>query len=85
MGTTSIANSAALYVFDTVKFNEHVQADLGIRYDRVKIDYETVSATGVLANFGRDDRATTGRAGVVYKPVEDGSIYAAYSTSFLSM
>jgi len=76
------ANSVALYVFDTVKFNEHFQADLGIRYDSVDIDYETVSATGVVANFGREDKATTGRAGLVYKPVEKGSVYAAFSTSF---
>ena len=76
------ADSAAIYVFDTVHFNDQFQADLGIRYDRVKIDYETVSATGVVANFGRDDRATTGRAGLVYKPVEKGSIYTAFSTSF---
>jgi catecholate siderophore receptor len=76
------ANSTALYVFDTVHFNDQFQADLGIRYDRVKIDYETLSATGVVANFGRDDNATTGRAGLVYKPVEKGSIYTAFSTSF---
>ena len=69
-------------LFDTVHFNEHWQADLGIRYDHVKIDYETVSATGVVANFGRLDKATTGRAGLVYKPVEKGSIYTAFSTSF---
>ena len=80
--TNADADSTALYVFDVVKFNEQFQADLGIRYDRVKIDYETVSATGVVANFGRDDRATTGRAGLVYKPVEKGSIYTAFSTSF---
>jgi catecholate siderophore receptor len=76
------ADSVAVYLFDTVKFTEHWQADLGIRYDRVKIDYETMSAAGVVANFGRTDKATTGRAGLVYKPVEDGSIYAAFSTSF---
>jgi len=76
------ANSAAIYVFDTVHFTEQLQADLGIRYDHVKIDYQTVSATGVAANFGRTDKATTGRAGLVYKPVEKGSIYTAFSTSF---
>ena len=76
------ADSAAIYAFDTVKFTEHLQVDLGLRWDRVKIDYETVSTTGAVANFGRTDRATTGRAGVVYKPVEKGSIYGAFSTAF---
>jgi outer membrane receptor for monomeric catechols len=59
------ADSQAVYLFDTVHFGEHFQADLALRYERVKIDYETVSATGVVANFGRTDRATTGRAGLV--------------------
>ena len=54
------ANSVALYLFDTVKFSEHWQADLGIRHDRVKIAYETLSAAGVVANFGRNDHATPG-------------------------
>jgi catecholate siderophore receptor len=80
--TDASADSVALYVFDTVKFSEQWQADLGIRHDRVKIDYETVSAAGVVANFGRTDRATTGRAGLVFKPVDEGSIYVAFSTAF---
>ncbi len=83
-GATSDATaiSTALYVFDTIKLGNRWQADLGLRWDRVDVDYATVSATGVRAELGRVDRAISGRAGLVYKPVEQGSIYAAYSTSF---
>jgi catecholate siderophore receptor len=82
------ANTAALYAFDTVKFNEHWEADFGARYDHVKVDYTTVSAptaaapAGVTALFGRTDKAFTGRTGLIYKPMEKGSVYAAFSTSF---
>jgi len=76
------AQSTAAYAFDTIKLNSNWQVDLSGRYDRVKVDYDTVSATGVPAEFGRLDDAFSGRAGVVFKPVTRGSIYAAYSTSF---
>lgn len=82
------ANSQAVYAFDTIKLNKQWQVDLGLRWDRAVVDYTTVSAptaaapAGVTAIFGRKDTAVTGRSGIVYKPVERGSIYAAYSTSF---
>ena len=76
------AASAAVYAFDTIKLSDHWQVDLGVRWDRVVVDYTSVAVTGVATSFGRTDKAVTGRAGVVYKPVSKGSIYAAYSTSF---
>jgi catecholate siderophore receptor len=76
------SQSTAAYAFDTLKVNSNWQVDLSGRYDRVEVDYDTVSATGVPAQFGRTDAAFSGRAAVVFKPVLRGSIYAAYSTSF---
>jgi catecholate siderophore receptor len=83
-GATSDAHAAstALYVFDTLTISPRWQADLGLRWDHITIDYRTVSATGAVADFGRTDRALTGRSGVVFKPMNAGSIYAAFSTSF---
>jgi catecholate siderophore receptor len=76
------ATSAAVYAFDTMQVNEHLQADFGLRWDHVDVDYRTIAVTGDQAAFGRVDRAVSGRAGLVYKPVKRGSVYAAYSTSF---
>jgi catecholate siderophore receptor len=89
-GATSdaTANTAALYAFDTVKLTKQWQVELGARWDHVNVAYTTVSAptaaapAGVTANFGRVDSALTGRAALVFKPTEDGTIYGAYSTSF---
>jgi catecholate siderophore receptor len=80
--TDADVNSAGVYAFDTVKFSPQWQADLGLRFDRVDIDYANVATTGVTTLFGRTDNAATGRAGLVYKPVEKGSIYGAFSTAF---
>jgi len=89
-GATSDAHatSVAAYAFDTVKLTDKWQVDLGVRWDRVAVDYTTVSAptaaapSGVTAAFGRTDNAVTGRTALVFKPTEEGTIYAAYSTSF---
>ena len=83
-GATSEASSqsTALYAFDTMKLHERVQIDFGARWDRIDVDYTTVSATGVQAQFGRVDKAVSGRTGIVFKPAQRGTIYGAYSTSF---
>lgn len=76
------ALSTAAYAFDTIKLSDRWQADLGLRWDRVKIDYRSVAVNGVATTFGRTDKAPSGRAGIVFKPVADASIYAAVSTAF---
>jgi len=74
--------SAAAYAFDTINVTDHWQVDLGLRWDRVKIDYRNVAVNGVVTNFGRTDRALSGRSGLVFKPTTQTSIYGVYSTSF---
>ena len=60
-----------LYAFDTVKLNDKWQVDLGaaLGSHRRRLRRRS-SATGVAAPFGRTDKAVSGRAGVVYKPVD---------------
>jgi catecholate siderophore receptor len=83
-GATSEArsHSAAVYAFDTVALTSKLQVDLGARWDRIDVDYATVSAAGVAATFGRTDSALSGRTGLVFKPAARGTIYGAFSTSF---
>jgi catecholate siderophore receptor len=76
------ASSAGVYAFDTVKLSETLQADLGVRWDWIDVEYTTVSTAGATARFGRVDKALSGRTGIVYKPVVRASIYGAFSTSF---
>lgn len=76
------AVSAAAYAFDTVKLGEKWQVDLGGRFDHMDVNYDTLSATGVAASYGRIDDAFSGRGGLVFKPVQRASVYGAYSSSF---
>jgi len=75
-----IATVAALYVQDQVEFSHHVQAILGLRYDRFDVDFENNRTT---AAFASRDRFVSPRLGFVYKPTEPLSLYTTYSMSYL--
>ena len=54
----------------------------GLRWDRFDVDYDRVAVDGVVTPFERTDDMVSWRAGVVYKPRPNGSIYLGYGTSF---
>ncbi len=80
--TEGNATTKAIYIFDTIQFKK-LQLDLGVRYDHINADYTSTATTGVATRFDRTDQATSTRLGLLYKPAAKGSIYGAYSTSFL--
>lgn len=80
--TEVTAESMALYTIDTLKLTENWELTAGGRWDRFDTGVDTVSVTGFTVPMSRQDDTFSWRAGVVYKPVEEGSIYAAYGTSF---
>jgi catecholate siderophore receptor len=71
------ANSQAGYLFDTAKFGQRWQLNGGLRWDR--FDADGITTTG--APVSRVDRMLSGRAGVVFHPLPQGSIYASYATA----
>ena len=62
----------AAFLFDTLKFSEQFQLNLGIRYDDYEVSDGTRTAKNDFWNY---------QAGIVYKPVPNGSIYLSYGTS----
>ncbi|MDT3311581.1 TonB-dependent siderophore receptor [Pseudomonas sp. rhizo66] len=81
-GTDTQANTYALYVFDTLELSEQWLVNMGLRYDHFDTDYKTYNAAGRTTSKGDDtSEFVTGQFGVVYKPAENGSIYASYATS----
>jgi catecholate siderophore receptor len=74
------ANSYAAYVTDTVKLGQHIEIIGGWRFDRYDSTYHQIIAP--KANVTRNDDAPTWRAALVYKPIENVSVYASYGTSF---
>ena len=71
------ANSQALYLFDTAKFGQKWELNGGLRWDR--FDADGITTTG--APVSRVDRMLSVRAGAVFKPAAQGSIYVSYGTS----
>ena len=80
--TESNADTAAVYVTDTVALNERWQLVGGLRFDHFDVGFESRAVDGVVTPFERTDDLLSWRAGVVHKPRENGSIYASAGTSF---
>ncbi len=70
-------NSLAAFAFDTVRLGKKFEVNGGLRWDY--FDVEGISITGL--EVARIDRMLSWRAGAVYKPRTNGSIYVAYGTS----
>tara|TARA_R110001599_G_scaffold64023_4_gene179660 strand:+ start:351447 stop:353696 length:2250 start_codon:yes stop_codon:yes gene_type:complete len=93
-GTT---DTVSVYAFDTLKFNEQWQANLGLRLDDYKTTYNASAACGgrgpdcgaspagtVLTsadNLKASDKILSWKVGGLYKPAPNGSIYVNYALS----
>lgn len=76
--TTTTTKVTSVYLLDNIEFNPQWLLDLGVRWD--KFDTEQVTnATGAKLENNKD--FFTYQAGLTYKPMKNGSIYASYATS----
>lgn len=73
-------NLAAVYAQDQVEFSKHWQAIVGLRFDSFDLKYHNNRNGDTLA---RKDDLVSPRAGLIYKPVAQASLYANYSVSYL--
>ncbi len=72
-----VGKSAAVYAFDTMSIGRKVQVNGGARFD-----YFDADGNDLLGNrVSRVDQLVSWRAGLVFKPRDNGSVYAAYGTS----
>lgn len=95
--TSGKTDTAAAYVFDTMKFGEHWQINAGARLDHYSTDFSSTVACGgrntpACGNLpagsivpGIDTRVSDNlpnyKLGVLYKPTDNGSIYANFAMS----
>ena len=80
MGTNTKATSRAAYVFDTIELDPKWLLNVGVRYDTFDTEANTNATTG-RTKVKDDSQFFNWQAGLVWKPVENGSIYASYATS----
>jgi len=91
--TRGETRTAAVYLFDTMSFAEKWQATAGFRVDDFDTDYDSVvlsTATShptlpvgtlVPVPLQVEDTLFSYKVGLVYKPVENGSIYLSHAIS----
>jgi len=81
--TENQLDNRALYVFDSIALSPQWDLNLGLRYDWFDAESESFSASHVrTGRFTSTDEELSSRAGLVYKPAENGRIYVAWGTSF---
>ncbi|WP_455602765.1 TonB-dependent receptor [Acinetobacter pecorum] len=76
--TTTTTETTSVYLLDNIEFSPQWLLDLGLRWDKFDTK-QTTNATGDSIENNTD--FLTYQAGLIFKPVENGSIYASYATS----
>lgn len=71
---------SSVYLQDEMAITDHLDVVLGARFDQFEIDVFNVPANDARS---KQDEEISPRLGVVYKPVENMSLYISYSESFL--
>jgi catecholate siderophore receptor len=90
-------DTAAAYLFDTIKLDDRWQFNGGVRVDRYTTEFESMVVCGgrrgpscgdlpagtVVPGVDAEDSDTlvSWKTGVLYKPTENGSVYANYAIS----
>jgi len=81
-------DTAAAYVFDTLKLHPQWQLNLSGRLEHFKTRYTSLTPatmstpTPTVATLRVKDTLFSFKTGIVFKPVEAGSVYLAYGNSF---
>jgi catecholate siderophore receptor len=80
--TASEVEFFSAYVQDQISIGDHFDIVAGLRYDRFEIK-GTDFIPAIDRPFARTDDKISPRIGLIWKPVENASVYASYSRSFL--
>jgi catecholate siderophore receptor len=82
--TETTSDTGAIYVFDAIDFSKKLTLTVGGRWDHHSVDYKARAAAPALTDtkLERDDSLFSYRAALNYKPVEYGTVYLGYGTSF---
>ncbi len=80
--------STSVYILDSIEFNPQWLLDLGIRWDKFDTEqtmiagrFNSTYSEGTITRAESDTDFINYQAGLTFKPVENGSIYASFATS----
>ncbi|MGE3228269.1 MAG: TonB-dependent receptor [Hyphomicrobium sp.] len=75
-------DTAAAYLYDTIDLSRSLQVVGGLRVEHYDVDLEGNALPGG-PTYSDSEVTVSGKVGVVYKPVEDASLYASYGVGAL--
>jgi catecholate siderophore receptor len=75
-----VAKTVALYAQDQVTLLPRLQAIIGVRWERLSVDFLNHRTTLPVANI---DSLVSPRAGLLFKPADSISLYTSYSMSYI--
>jgi catecholate siderophore receptor len=82
--TRGETTTVGAYGFDTIELSERWQLNAGVRVERYETDFLSVAAPGsgvATIQLDTSDTLTSWNTGVVFKPLESGSIYLSAATT----
>ena len=79
-GTNTVGVTKAAYVFDTIELDPKWLLNAGLRYDAFSTTANTNAATG-RTKASNDSNFFNWQTGLVWKPLDNGSVYVSYATS----
>ena len=79
-GTNTVGVTKAAYIFNTIELDPKWLLNAGLRYDAFSTTANTNAATG-RTKAENDSHFFNWQAGLVWKPVDNGSVYISYATS----
>ncbi len=79
--TINKASTRGLYAFDSITIVPQLIVNLGIRYDDFRSSTALPVVLGNRPQVKRTDRLWNYQAGAIFKPTENTSLYATYSTA----
>ncbi|AOA08239.1 TonB-dependent siderophore receptor [Pseudomonas sp. TMW 2.1634] len=79
-GTNTVGVTKAAYVFDTIELDPKWLLNAGLRYDAFSTTANTNAATG-RTKVSNDSHFFNWQTGLVWKPLDNGSVYLSYATS----
>lgn len=79
--TKADLKSQAFYLLDTIKLTEQWQITGGVRFEHSSAQIAALPPSATTSRVSAKDDLFSGRVGLVYKPVPQGTLYVAYGES----
>ena len=81
----SEADITAFYLQDQIVFSPQWEAIVGLRHDKFEVEHTNLPVTGsnTITELNVTDNVLSPRAGLIFKPMQNVSLYGSYSLTYV--